>query len=189
MVKRQSPRILAAAALAALVVGLSACGGTPQTLMPYTPSEGVNADAQRLGATAGDNEVPLKVRNLMVLSEPGSHTGFLAGSIVAPVERADKLVSVTGHTMTSDNHDGRPIGTVTANLSLPAGKMVILTDQPPLTVAAPDLTPGLLAELTLTFSDSEAQTLLVPIVDASKPNFASVTPAAPTPAAAETPAP
>lgn len=175
MVKRQSPRILAASALAALVVGLSACG-TPQTLVPYTPAEGVNADAPRLGAAAGANQVPLKIRNLVIVSKPGSGTGFLSGALIAPVDRNDALVRVEGNLMTSDNTQGQAIPPITANLDLPAGKMVNLVEQPSLTIASPALTPGLVADLTLTFRDSEPQTLKVPIVDGNKPDYASVTP-------------
>lgn len=191
MVKRQSPRILAASALAALVVGLSACG-TPQTLIPYTPAEGVNIDAPRLGATAEDNEVPLKVRNLTIVSERGSNSGYLSGAIIAPNTRDDELVSVEGQTLTADNTPGPAIPAVTPGLELPAGRMVILTEQEPITVTSSELTPGLIAEITLTFADSEAQTLRVPIIDSSKPDYATVTPgpvnATPTPAPAAPPA-
>lgn len=175
MVKRQSPRILAASALAALVVGLSACG-TPQTLVPYTPAEGVNADAPKLGAPAEANQVPLKIRNLVIVSKPGSGKGFLSGALFAPADRRDALVRVEGNLMTSDNSQGQAIPPITANVDLPAGRMVNLVEQPSLTISSPALTPGLVAELTLTFRDSEPQTLKVPIVDAGKPDYASLTP-------------
>lgn len=187
MVKRHSPRILAASALAVLVVGLSGCG-TPQTLIPYTPAEGVNADAPRLGGPVDTarTEVPLKLRNLAIVSEPGSNRGFLSGALAAPNDRSDELVSVSGRTFTVDNTPGQAIAPVNANLELPAGRMVILTQVEPIQLSAAELTPGLVAELTLTFRDSEAQTLQVPIVDASKPDYATVTPG---PGGEATPAP
>ncbi|WP_432558568.1 hypothetical protein [Granulicoccus sp. GXG6511] len=175
MVKRRSPRILAASALAALVVGLSACG-TPQTLVPYTPAEGVNADAQRMGAPAGANEVPLKIRTLSIISEEGSSNGFLNGAIIAPMDRDDQLVSVEGRAFTSDNTPGAPIAPASTNLELPAGKMVVLSQGEPVELSSPDLKPGLVAELTLTFRDSEPQTLMVPVIDSSKADYATVTP-------------
>ncbi|MDO5683795.1 MAG: hypothetical protein Q4G46_13340 [Propionibacteriaceae bacterium] len=195
MVKRHSPRILAATALSALVVGLSACS-TPQTLVPYTPAEGVNADAHRIGAPAGENKVPLKVRTLSIVSKPGSKEGFLNGAITAPMDRADQLVSVEGRAFTAENTAGAPIAPVTANLELPAGKMVVLSQQAPLTLKSEDLEAGLVAELTLTFKDSDKVTLQVPVVDANKADYATVTPgpaagattpAAATPTAAATP--
>ena len=178
MVKRQSPRILAASALAALVVGLSACG-TPQTLVPYTPAHGVNVDAPRMGATEADNEVPLKVRNLLIVSEPDSGEGYLSGTLYAPNFRADELVSVDGVSLTSDNTPGAPIPAVTANLELPAGQTVVLTDQQPIELVSAGIVPGLVAELTLTFADSEAQTLLVPVMSSEKSEYETVEPGAP----------
>ncbi|HHV20903.1 MAG TPA: hypothetical protein GXZ30_05125 [Propionibacterium sp.] len=177
MVKRHSPRILAATAVAALAISLSACG-TPQTLVPYTPAEGVNADAHRIGAPAGHNEVPLKIRTLSIISEPGSGSGVLNGAITAPMERDDQLVSVEGRAFTSDNQPGAPIALASANLDLPAGEMVVLANETPLTLESDDLEAGLVAELTLTFRDSEAQTLMVPVVDGTKPDYADATPGA-----------
>lgn len=190
MVKRKSPRILVASALATLVVGLASCG-TPQTLQPYTPAEGVNADVPAKGANADSGAVPLKVRNLMIVAQPGSNQGVLSGAIVAPKDRADQLQRVTGITFNAENQRGQQIQPVQANLDLPAGQMVVLTSGPTLQVSSPDLTPGLIAELTLTFAQSEAQVIRVPIVDATKPDYASMAPGAgggaATPAA--TPAP
>lgn len=175
MVKRRSPRILAATALTVLVAGLSACG-TPQTLVPYTPAQGVNADAQRQGAPEGSNEVPLKIRNLTIVSEPGSGTGFLAGSLIAPTDRADALVGVGGRTLTAENEPGTTIPPISLNMELPAGRMVILSEQPPIRVSAPELRPGLVAEVRLIFEDSEAQALRVPIMDATHPDYRDVEP-------------
>lgn len=176
MVKRQTPRILAASALAALVVGLSACGGTPQTLVPYTPAHGVNVDAPRLGAPADANDVPLKVRNLVIVAEPDSDSGFLSAGLQAPIDRDDRLVSVEGRTFDAENQPAEPIEAVEANVELPAGRLVLLTDGEPVEVSSPGLQPGLVAELTLTFEGSEAQTLLVPIMDATHPDYEGVAP-------------
>lgn len=193
MVTRQSPRILAAAALAALVVGLSSCA-TPQTLQPYTPAEGVQADVQRQNAAADSNEVPLKIRNLMIVAQPGANSGFVSGMFVAPVDRDDELVRIQGRTFKADNSPAGEIAPIQANVKLPAGTAVRLTEGQTLQVTASELTPGLLAELTLTFADSKEQTLMVPVVDASKEDYQSYTPGAapsatPTPTAAAPAAP
>ncbi|WP_425308184.1 hypothetical protein AADG42_05340 [Ammonicoccus fulvus] len=196
MVKRQSPRILAAAAVAALALGLSSCA-TPQTLKPYTPAEGVQADVPSTDAVPGANEVPLKIRNLMIVAEPDANQGFLSGAFIAPVDRSDRLVSIEGRTFTHTNTEAGTIQRVQANRELPAGQLVRLTEGgTPLQVSASQLTPGLLAELTLTFEGSKPQTLMVPVVDASKEDYATYSPApaagsaTPTPAAAgqQTPA-
>lgn len=185
MVKPKSPRILAAAAVAALVVGLSSCGA-PQTLQPYTPAEGVNVDVPRQGAPADSNEIPLKVRNLLIIAEPGTNTGIISGAILAPSDRPDRLISIEGRTFNAQNEPVGPIQPIQADVELPAGTMVVLTEGSPLEVTAPELGPGLIAELKLTFANSQEQLLLVPIIDGNKPDYATVTPA-PAPAA-ETPA-
>ncbi len=189
MVKRQSPRILAAAAIAALALGLSSCA-TPQTLKPYTPAEGVQADVPSTDAVQGTNEVPLKIRNLMIVAQPDANSGFVSGAFIAPIDRSDKLVSIEGRTFTHTNAEAGTIAKVQANRELPAGQLIRLTDGAPLQVSASPLTPGLIAELTLVFEGSKPQTLRVPIVDATKEDFATYSPspaagsATPTPAAA-----
>ncbi|MDO5500246.1 MAG: hypothetical protein Q4F67_11275, partial [Propionibacteriaceae bacterium] len=177
MVKRRSPRIFAASALAALVVGLSACG-TPQTLVPYTPAEGVNAETLRIGGPVDPSrgEVPLKVRNLLIVSQPGSNSGFLSGAIAAPENRADQLVNVEGQVIGADGREGEAIQPISANLELPQNQLVVLTDGAPLQVQAPELTPGLVAQLTLNFRDSEPVEIQVPIVDASKSAYEGLQP-------------
>lgn len=185
MVKRQSPRILAAAAIAVLALGLSSCA-TPQTLKPYTPAEGVQADVPRTDASPGVNQVPLKIRNLMIVAKPDANTGFVSGAFIAPVDHADRLISIEGRTFTAANVADGPIQPIQANLPLPAGQLVRLTSGAPLQVTATQLKPGLLAELTLTFQGSEPQTLMVPIIDATKADFATYTPG---PAASATPTP
>lgn len=186
MVKRQSPRILAAAAIAAFALGLSSCA-TPQTLEPYTPAEGVQADVPSTDAAPGTNEVPLKIRNLLIVAEPDANAGFVSGAFIAPTDRSDRLVSIEGRTFTHTNTEAGTIQKVEANRELPAGQLIRLTDGgTPLRVSASQLTPGLLAELTLTFEGSKPQTLMVPIVDATKEDFATYSPS---PAASATPTP
>lgn len=188
MVKSKSPRILAAAALAALVVGLSSCG-VPQTLQPYTPAEGVQLDVPRQGAPANSTEIPLKVRNLLIISTPGANSGFISGAIVAPEDRADRLVSIEGRTFDTQNQPSALIQPIQADIELPAGTMVVLTDGPALQVSGATLQPGLVAELKLTFADSQEQLILVPIIDGNKEDYRSLNPSAAAATATPTPAP
>lgn len=180
MVKPKSPRAIAAAALAALVVGLSSCAA-PQTLLPYTPANGVNIDAPRQGA-ADASEVPLKVRNLVVIAESDANVGLVSAAIIAPEGRDDRLISVEGRTFDQANQPTGRIAPVQANIDLPGGEMVILTEGQQVQLAG-DLTPGLLVELKLTFQNSQEQVVQVPIMDGMGPDYKSVRPTpSPTPA-------
>lgn len=183
MKRAKFARAVAAVALAgALTGGLAGCGA-PQTLQPYTPAAGVNADIGPEGST------PIKVRNLLVISKaPGQ--GFLSGAIVSPADQvrpdgsvtrrvpvpADALVGVSGSTLAPDNSADGQLAPVPANVVLPPGQMVVLTNQPAIQLTAPGLKPGLLAELTLTFKSGATTTLRVPVVDGSLPDYRSVTP-------------
>ena len=170
------------AAAALTLTGLSGCA-TPQTLMPYTPAEGVNT---QLDAGQGS---AIKVRNLMVISKtPGQ--GFLSGAILAPAEvypgnggakdsqpaPEDVLTSVQGTALTPAGAAAAPLSPVQTNLTLPPGRLVVLTDQPAIRLNSPDLKAGLLCELTLSFRSGAKTTMRVPVVDGLSGDLINVQP-------------
>lgn len=161
--------ILLGVAVLALV---SACGMNAQTTQPYTPADGVNANI-------GPTGTPVQVRNLMILSrENGS--GILSASIEAT--DPDALTAVAGHPFKTD---GNPGSAFTAALPDPVGltpgEMVILTERPFITLDSPDLIVGGDAELTLSFASVGNLTIRVPVVNAEQPDYATITPPAPSP--------
>lgn len=191
MLKPKSPRVLLAAAGAALAVGLSSCA-TPQTLIPYTPAQGVNIDAPGLGAPPDSNAVPLKLRNLLIIST-GEASGILSGAALAPAAQADRLLTVEGRPFTVDNVPAaQGYQPANPNLELPAGQLVVLTNGPHIVLSGSQVRPGTVAELKFTFEKSQQQLVMVPIVDGNQPEyrqFTAPTPgAAPAPGAAATPA-
>lgn len=155
----------------ALLALVSACGLNAQTMQPYTPTEGVNAN---VGPT-GDW---VQVRNLMILSrEEGS--GFLSASIVAT--EPDALTAVSGQPFTTDGSEGAPLQVALPGpIELPAETLVILTEGQLIPVTSPDLILGGAAELTLSFRNVGDLTLRVPVVDGTQPAYATLSPA-PTP--------
>ena len=166
--------------LAATLIGLallalmSACGMNAQTTQPYTPAEGVNTN---IGPTGKG----VQVRNLMILSH-GDGEGFLAASIVA--NDSDTLTGVTGRPIKTSGDAGAEFtATLPKPVELTPGKLVLLTEQPAfITVKSPDLMVGGEAELTLSFSNVGDQTIRVPVVDASQPDYATISPSpAPSP--------
>ncbi|OYO24436.1 hypothetical protein CGZ93_03320 [Enemella dayhoffiae] len=177
-------RTIAATALIGALAGLSACG-TPQTLQPYTPAEGVNADI-----TTPSASTPLKVRNLTVISRTAGQ-GFLAGAILAPADKVvpdglvtrrepapeDALTGVRGTALTPTGEPAGPPLQATANVPLPPGQLVTLTRQPAIQLNSPDLKPGLLVELTLSFRSGATTTLRVPVVDGLRQDYITVSPA------------
>ncbi len=167
--------LAAGAGLAALA--LAACGFNVQTNKPYPPSEGVNADVG-----VYDNAPAVKVRNLMILSR-AADTGFLSASLVA----AQSGEALTGVSATALNADGSDGAVLTVTQPNPVGlgtNLVVLTDRAPITVTG-KMVAGYTARITLTFSKAGQLTTVATIVDATQPQFATVTPlatASPTPA-------
>lgn len=156
----------------ALLVFLSACGMNAQTLQPYTPADGVNFNV-------GPTDEWVQVRNLMILSDSDGQ-GVVSASIVA--SERDALTAVSGHPIKADGSEGTPFEATLPNpVGLTPGVLVVLTDRELITVASPDLVVGQAAELTLTFSTVGEHTVRVPVVDADQPEYATITPAAPTP--------
>ena len=152
----------------ALLALMSACGMHAQTTQPYTPAEGVNTNIGPTGAW-------VQVRNLMVLSH-GDGEGILSASIVA--DENDTLTGVTGRPITTDGKAGTEFtATLAKPLELTPGKLVVLTGETDLvTVKSAELLVGGEAELTLSFAKVGDQTLRVPVVDASQPDYATITP-------------
>jgi hypothetical protein len=163
-----------------LVIGLllvsGACGRNVQTTRPYTPGEGVNVDV-------GDPAMPDKVvhiRNLAIISFAHGE-GILSGSIVT-ADR-DALTAVSGTPLKVDGTKGAPFtATIPNTVSVANNALVVLTDQAPITLASPDLAPGLDAIVTLAFQNAGEVTLRVPIVDGNEGPYASLKPT-PTPSA------
>jgi hypothetical protein len=160
---------LAAMLLVTIAVAITAgCGTYAQTLSPYTPSEGVNADV------GGKNGV--RVRNLLILSRAAGE-GVLSGTLLS-YDR-DSLTSVTGKAYKADGSEGAAItASISQQISLGNGSLIVLTDRPPITLKSPDLKAGLTAQLTLQFSTAGQVTVNVPVVDASQGPYSTITPAA-----------
>lgn len=157
-------RRLGAALCVPLVLALTGCVAQYQTLQQYTPGEGVN---EQLG--------PVKVGNLMIIAD-STGKGVVSASVISYAE--DSLTAVAGTPHKADGSNGSPL-VVTATgipLAVPANTLLVLTN-PPVRVAvtSPDLKPGLLAEVTLTFAKAGPVTALAPVVSSSEPEFEGIT--------------
>ena len=147
-----------------LALVLTGCGGEYQTLQPYTPAEGVNQVAGTV-----------KVRNVLVIADDTGQ-GVISGSVVSSSD--ETLTAAAGVPHKVDGTAGSPL-VVTASglpLAMPANTMFVLTTPPVrLAVSSPDLKPGLLAEVTLTFAKAGPVTVLAPVLSSSDPKFAGIT--------------
>src|SRR5690606_38619276 len=133
----------------------------------------------------GPRQQAVAERNLMIESkEPGS--GYVSASLTAAAH-TDALQRITGRAYTRDGQPGAPL---TVNqpgpVQVPAGSLVVLTDQPLIEVTSADLEPGLEAEVTLTFATAGETTMRIPVVSADDPQFATVSPS---PSASTSPTP
>lgn len=183
MTQHKSFRVIAAVAASGLILGLGACS-KPQTLYPYTPAEGTNADAQaiKVDPTAqpthygpGDvTVIPVKARNMMVVTT-GENSGFVAGALVNELSTENRLVRVEVTTQAYQEHvDGQQrevpseqLPPVEADVALPPGQLVNLYNVEPLTVNG-TLKPGHVVTLKLTFADHTMDAFDAPIVDGTK---------------------
>lgn len=151
-----------------LALALTGCGMGFQTLQQYTPAEGVNADAGQV-----------KVRNLLVVAD-ASGQGVLSGSVISYAD--DTLTAVAGTPQKSDGVPGSALVVTSSGLplTLTNNTLVVLTN-PPVRVAvtSPDLKPGLLAEVTLTFAKAGPVKLMAPVLSADEPEFEGITVGAP----------
>lgn len=147
-----------------LALALTGCGMDAQTLQPYTPAEGVNSSTG-----------PTMVRNLMVVADDTGR-GVVSASVVTYAD--DTLTGVAGTPQKADGSTGSPLVVTTTGLplTLTSNRLVVLTDSPlRIAVTSPDLKPGLLAKITLTFAKSGQVTLLAPVVSSSEPEFQHIT--------------
>lgn len=149
--------------LLGLVLTATACGMYVQTNRPYTPADGVNVDTGTV-----------RVRNLMILAK-GDGTGFLSSSLTSTMK--DTLTGVSGNPIKPDGSLGPKFtATMPAPVPLTNGVLVVLTNQPLITVTSPDLAPGLTAKMVLQFSQAGPLTINVPVVDANQPDYATISP-------------
>lgn len=161
--RRRGAGVLIAGIGSALL--LTGCGFNAQTLQPYTPAEGVNAQVGTV-----------KVRNLVLVSDE-SGKGYVSASLVSSVN--DALVKVSGAPVLLSGAAGAPL-TVSGGtpVALTANTMAVLTEPTAkVEVSSPDLRPGLLASVTLEFSSGSRETIQTPVLSVKNPNYATVSPA------------
>lgn len=154
---------LAPAAALGLALTTSACGMNVQTTNPYTPAIGVNFDV-------GD----VQVRDLMILSRTKGQ-GFLSATLTANSQ--DTLQGVTGTATKADGNDGAPLmATLPSPVVVKPPAPVVLTKQPLITVTSTDLQVGLTAKVVLRFGKGGEVTTNAPVVDATLPQYATISP-------------
>ncbi|MBK8459080.1 MAG: hypothetical protein WAS07_02265 [Micropruina sp.] len=159
----QRPRTARALGIVAALVmapGLVGCGMDVQSLQPYTPAAGVNADQ---GA--------IKVRNLLLIADE-TGKGVVSASIVSATD--DALSGIIATPQKADGSAGAPLTVAAANVALPANKLVVLTNPTPIKVTGADLKPGLTAQLTLAFSSGQQVVITAPVMSSSLAEFSSV---------------
>ena len=147
MQPRRSLRLVAGALVLALPL-LGACGFDKATDRVYTPAAGTNN-------RDGDVDV---LSAVIVAAQPGSGT-FLASLSNNKADQDFQLTKVAGSGTWSD----LKISPSDLSVDIVARGFVNLVDEDPITVTG-DLTPGQVAELTLTFDSGDAVTMDVPVV-------------------------
>jgi len=154
---------LGAALCLPLALAVSGCGMNVQTLQPYTPAQGVN---QNVGQ--------VMVRNLVVIADTTGR-GVVSASLVSYAD--DTLSAVAGVPQKSDGTAGSPLVVTTTGipLTVTANTLFVLTLPPVrISVTSPDLKPGLLAEVTLTFAKAGPLKAMAPVVSSEQPEYTGI---------------
>ena len=138
--------IVIAAVLTAPV--LSSCGFNEPTDRVYTPAVGVN---ERAGT--------IDVLHALVVSGADGSGTVVAGLSNNDVEEGDTLTEIAG-----SGADAGLSVELGAPIDVPAGQLVQLADEEPVSVEGEGLTAGTFVELTFTFERSETVTVEVPVV-------------------------
>jgi hypothetical protein len=147
MQSRRSLRLVAGALVLAVPL-LGSCGFDQATDKVYTPAAGIND-------RAGDVDV---LSAVIVSAQPGSGT-FLAS---LSNNLSDQDFTLTGVAGAGDWSD-LTVSPSELSIDITARGFVNLADEDPITVDG-DLTPGQVAELTLTFDSGDTVTMDVPVV-------------------------
>jgi len=147
MQPRRSLRLVAGALVLALPL-LGSCGFDKATDRVYTPGAGTNN-------RDGDVDV---LSAVIVSAQPGSGT-FVASLSNNKADQDFELTQVAGSGTWSD----LTIAPSDLSIDIVARGFVNLVNEDPITVTG-DLTPGQVAELTLTFDSGQAVTMDVPVV-------------------------
>lgn len=164
-------RIAASVLLAAgLLVGTAGCNlVAPQaTTKHYDASDGVSAD---LGS--------VDVRNALIVSEDGE----LGNLVVTMINTGPESASVTVQYESAGDK-------ATETLTLPANSTVPFGVDPAEAITLVDMgsQPGALLPVYFQSGDAEGKQLLVPVLDASLPEYAGLLPSAPAAPEVEAPA-
>jgi hypothetical protein len=147
MQPRRSLRLIAGALVLAVPL-LGSCGFDKATDRVYTPAAGTNNR---------DKDVDV-LSAVIVSAQPGSGT-FLASLSNNLTDKPFQLTSVAGSGKWTD----LTIAPADLSIDIVARGFDNLVDQDPITVTG-DLTPGQVAELTLTFDSGDEVTMDVPVV-------------------------
>jgi hypothetical protein len=160
-------RLSVAAVVALAATGLAGCSATNTitTQKPYSASDGVRDEL-------GD----LTLENMLVIAGAADETGALQGALT---NRGDDTLTVT---------IALPDGTEITSQPVRAGATVLLGGDAgeEVTFTSPDA-PGAFTDLTVSTGQGGSQTLAVPVLDGTLPEYATLVPTtAPTPTATPT---
>jgi hypothetical protein len=147
MQPRRSLRLMAGALVLALPL-LGSCGFNKATDQVYTPGAGTDDRAGNVDILSA----------VIVSAQPGSGT-FIATLSNNEADKDYTLTSIAG----AGDWTDLTIDPSSLSIEIPARGFVNLVNEDPITVTG-DLTPGNVAELTLTFDSGDAETMDVPVV-------------------------
>ena len=89
---------------------------------------------------------------------------------------ADRLVSIEGVAHKADNTLGAPLTVSGSPVELAPNRMAVLTEGETFSVSSPDLQPGLVVDLTLTFESGASATAKAPVMSYDDPIYGSISP-------------
>ncbi len=148
---------LAAAGLAIAAVSLTGCATIPAISEQYTPGVGTNVTQQ-----------DAMLRALVIVVKDGQ--GVLTGAALSSV--GDSITAISIKALDQNDAPAGDVKVSTSSIQLPTDTLVQLAPQ--VQVSSPQLVPGLMAELKVTFAKAGETTLLVPVVSNTHPDYKNV---------------
>lgn len=149
---------LAASAVVIGALAMTGCTTIPEISEPYTPGAGANASQQ--GAD---------LRSLVIVTD-GSGKAVLTGAGLSYA--GDAIIAIGVQALDANATPAGQVAVEGTPVKLPPGVLVQLGTQVGLT--SPKLVPGLLAQVSVTFSKAGMVSVKVPVYSTENPDYKDV---------------
>jgi hypothetical protein len=154
---RSWSRLIATATVAVFAVTVAGCSSPITTAKDYAPSDGIRVV---LGSS-------FSAANLLIISAAEGEPGVLIGGLTNSTDQATTVTL-------------SPDGAADLTVRVPAGATVLLggDNDPPLALDTVTVAPGAALPMTISTPDGGSESVSVPVLDGTLPQYADLVPTA-----------